>query len=81
MAALTPSVAIPGITAGPLNRTVNLDTPPIADAQDYGLSSHISYDFGSLTFLAITALNRYTLHDLTTTTRRPPIRCSSSRRS
>ncbi|MEI9887674.1 MAG: TonB-dependent receptor [Rhizomicrobium sp.] len=64
-AALTPAVAIPGITPGPNNRTVILDTDPVANAQDYGLSSHISYDFGELTFYSITALNRYALHDLT----------------
>ncbi len=64
-AGYTPAVAIPGITPGANNKTVNLDVPPRANAEDYGATAHLAYDFGHNTLLSITGVNKYTLHDLT----------------
>ena len=56
---------MPGVTPGPNNTNVSLDTAPVAKAKDYGVSARLSYDFANLNLLSITALNRYHLHDLT----------------
>jgi iron complex outermembrane recepter protein len=63
--ALPPSVAIPGVVPGPNNTGVSVDQVPIANAEDIGFTSHIAYDFGDVTLLAITGLDQYRLHDLT----------------
>jgi iron complex outermembrane receptor protein len=64
-AGLPPSVAIPGVVAGANNTSVSIDQAPIANAEDVGFTSHVAYDFGNVTFLAITGLDQYRLHDLT----------------
>jgi iron complex outermembrane recepter protein len=63
--ALTPEVAIAGITPGPLNNSVRVNQPPLADAEDIGFTAHISYVFNDVTLLAITGVDQYHLHDLT----------------
>ena len=65
VAALPPSVAIPGVVPGADNTAVSVDQVPIANAEDVGLTSHVSYDFGNVTLLAITGIDQYRLHDLT----------------
>jgi len=62
---LTPAVAIPGITPGPDNTGIRVNQVPLAKAQDIGLTSHIAYDFGKVTLLAITGIDQYRLRDLT----------------
>jgi len=62
---LTPAVAIAGITPGPENTGVRINQVPIANAEDIGFTSHIAYDFGKVTLLAITGIDQYRLHDLT----------------
>jgi iron complex outermembrane recepter protein len=63
--ALTPAAAIAGIVPGPNNTAVRVDQVPKANAEDIGFTSHISYDFGDVTLLAITGLDQYRLRDLT----------------
>jgi iron complex outermembrane receptor protein len=63
--ALTPAVAIPGINPNPNNDSVRVDQAPIANAEDVGFTSHIAYNFGNVTLLAITGIDQYHLHDLT----------------
>jgi iron complex outermembrane recepter protein len=63
--ALTPAVAIAGIVAGPDNTAVRVNQVPQADAQDIGFTSHIAYDYGNVTLLAITGIDQYRLRDLT----------------
>jgi iron complex outermembrane receptor protein len=63
--ALPPSVAIPGVVPGPNNTGISIDQVPIANAQDSGFISHLSYDFGNVTLVAITGIDQYHLHDLT----------------
>ena len=63
--ALPQSVAIPGVVPGPDNTSVRINQVPIANSQETGLSAHVAYDFGKVTFLAITGLNKYKLHDQT----------------
>ena len=65
VSALTPAVAIAGITPGPDNTGVRVNQVPIANSQDIGFTSHIAYDFGNVTLLAITGIDQYRLHDLT----------------
>jgi iron complex outermembrane receptor protein len=65
VAALTPQVAISGVTPGPNNTTVAVDQVPKANQEDIGFTSHIAYDFGDVTLLAITGIDQYHLHDLT----------------
>ncbi len=62
---LPAATAIAGIVPGPNNNTVSIDQAPKAYAEDAGFTSHISYDFGNVTLLAISALDQYRLHDLT----------------
>ena len=61
----TLAVADPGVVPGPNNRSVSVDQPPLARSQDYGISTHLSYDFGDVSFTSITAINHYKMHDLT----------------
>src|SRR5580692_8348113 len=63
--ALTPAAAIAGINPGPNNDTVRVNQAPIANAEDVGFTSHISYNFGDVTLLSITGVDQYHLHDLT----------------
>jgi iron complex outermembrane receptor protein len=63
--ALTQSVTAPGIRPGPDNTAVRVDQVPLANASDAGLSSHLAYDFGPATFLAITSVDQYKLRDFT----------------
>lgn len=63
--ALPASVAIAGITPGSNNDSVRLNQAPLANSEDVGFTSHISYDFGNATLLAITGIDQYHLHDLT----------------
>jgi len=63
--ALTPQVAIAGVTPGPNNTTVAIDQVPKANQEDIGFTSHIAYDFGGVTLLAITGIDQYHLRDLT----------------
>src|SRR5271154_3706846 len=63
--ALTPAVAIAGINPGPLNDSVQVNQPPLAYAHEVGFTSHIAYDYGSVTLLSITGIDQYYLHDLT----------------
>jgi iron complex outermembrane recepter protein len=63
--ALTPAVAIAAVTPGPGNTGVRVDQVPLANAEDIGFTSHIAYDFGNVTLLAITGLDQYHLRDLT----------------
>ena len=63
--ALTPQVAIAGVTPGPNNTTVAIDQAPKANQEDIGFTSHIAYDFGDVTLLSITGIDQYHLHDLT----------------
>ncbi len=65
VAALTPQVAIAGVNPGPNNTTVAVDQVPKANQEDIGFTSHIAYDFGDVTLLAITGIDQYHLHDLT----------------
>jgi iron complex outermembrane recepter protein len=65
VSALTPAVAIAGITPGPGNTAVRVDQVPTANCEDVGFTSHIAYDFGNVTLLAITGIDQYHLHDLT----------------
>lgn len=62
---LPASAAIPGITPGPNNDSVSITQPPLAYAEDIGFTSHIAYNFGAVTLLAITGIDQYRLHDLT----------------
>jgi len=62
---LPQAVAIPEIVPGPNNDSVSINQAPEAYAEDAGFTSHVSYDFGNVTFLAISALDQYHLHDLT----------------
>jgi iron complex outermembrane receptor protein len=63
--ALTQAAVIPGINPGPLNDTVRVNQPPIANSEDVGFTSHISYNFGDVTLLSVTGIDQYHLHDLT----------------
>ena len=55
-----------GVNVGPLNKDIALTVSPIADSQEYGFSSHISYNISSdLNLLSITSFDHYKLHDLT----------------
>lgn len=63
--ALPPAAAIAGITPGPGNVAVRVNQPPLADAEDVGFTSHISYTFQDVTLLSITGIDQYHLHDLT----------------
>jgi len=65
VAALTQSVTAAGITPGPDNTAVRVNQVPLANASDVGLSSHLAYDFGAATFLAISSVNQYKLRDFT----------------
>jgi iron complex outermembrane recepter protein len=65
VAALTPAVAIAGVTPGPNNTTVAVNQVPKANQEDIGFTSRIAYDFGDVTLLAITGIDQYHLHDLT----------------
>jgi iron complex outermembrane recepter protein len=65
IAGLPQSTAIPGINPGPLNDSVRVNQAPIADSEDVGFTSHISYNFGDVTLLSITGVDQYHLHDLT----------------
>jgi len=65
VAALPPAVAIPGITPGLNNDSVRVNQAPIADAEDVGFTSHISYTFNDVTLLSVTGIDQYHLHDLT----------------
>jgi iron complex outermembrane recepter protein len=65
VAALPLAVANPGVTPGPNNTTVSVDQVPKANQEDVGFTSHVSYDFGDVTFLSITGIDQYHLHDLT----------------
>ena len=62
---LTQGLAIPGVNPGPNNTTVAIDQVPKANQEDIGFTSHIAYDFGDVTLLAITGIDQYHLHDLT----------------
>jgi iron complex outermembrane receptor protein len=63
--ALPASVAIAGITPGNNNDAVRINQAPVANSEDVGFTSHLSYDFGEATLLAITGIDQYHLHDLT----------------
>ena len=63
--ALTQAAVIPGINPGPLNDTVRVNQVPIANSEDIGFTSHISYNFGDVTLLSVTGIDQYHLHDLT----------------
>lgn len=63
--ALPASVAIAGITPGSNNDSVRINQAPVANSEDVGFTSHLSYDFGAATLLAITGIDQYHLHDLT----------------
>src|SRR5882757_6858649 len=63
--ALTPAAAIAGINPGPNNDSVRVNQAPIANSEDVGFTSHISYNFGDVTLLSITGIDQYHLHDLT----------------
>jgi iron complex outermembrane receptor protein len=62
---LPASAAIAGVNPGPNNNSVRIDQPPLANSQDIGFTSHISYNFGAVTLLSITGIDQYHLHDLT----------------
>ena len=62
---LPQSAAIPGINPGPLNDAVRVNQAPIANAEDTGFTSHISYNYGNVTLLSVTGVDEYRLHDLT----------------
>src|SRR5580700_6831174 len=64
-AGLPPAVAIAGVNPGPLNDSVQVGQPPLAYAHEVGFTSHIAYDFGEVTLLAISGIDQYYLHDLT----------------
>ena len=63
--ALPAAVAIAGITPGSNNDSVRINQAPTANSEDVGFTSHLSYDFGEATLLAITGIDQYHLHDLT----------------
>jgi iron complex outermembrane receptor protein len=63
--ALPASVAIAGIVPGPNNDSVRINQVPEANSEDVGFTSHVSYDFGEVTLLAITGIDQYHLRDLT----------------
>jgi iron complex outermembrane recepter protein len=65
LAALPSSVAAAGINPGAGNDTVRIDQAPVANTQDVGFTSHLSYNFGSVTLLSITGVDQFHLHDLT----------------
>ena len=65
VAALTQNVTAPGIVPSLTNTFVRMDQVPLGNASDVGLSSHLAYDAGSVTFLSISAVNQYKLHDFT----------------
>jgi iron complex outermembrane receptor protein len=44
---------------------VAVDQVPKANQEDIGFTSHIAYDFGDVTLLAITGIDQYHLHDQT----------------
>ena len=63
---LTPAVAIPGINSGPeQHRRARSTRYRWRIQEDIGFTSHIAYDFGDVTLLAITGIDQYHLHDLT----------------
>lgn len=64
-AGLPASVAIPGINPGPNNDSVSINQAPVAYAGEIGFTSHVAYDAGDVTFLSITGIDQYHLHDLT----------------
>jgi iron complex outermembrane receptor protein len=62
---LTASTAIAGINPGRNNNSVRVNQAPIANSEDVGFTSHVAYNFGNVTLLAITGIDQYHLHDLT----------------
>jgi iron complex outermembrane receptor protein len=55
-----------GVPVGPTNTDIALSVSPIADSQEYGFSSHVTYKVADdLSLLSITSFDKYTLHDLT----------------
>ena len=55
-----------GVPVGPDNKTIALTQSPLADSQEYGFSSHISYNIGGgMNLLSITSFDHFKLHDLT----------------
>lgn len=55
-----------GVPVGPNNRAIALSVSPIANSQEYGFSSHVTFDVGEkLSLLSITSFDKYKLHDLT----------------
>jgi len=55
-----------GVPVGPGNKTIALTQSPLANTQEYGFSSHVSYDVGNnMSLVSITSFDHYKLHDLT----------------
>jgi iron complex outermembrane recepter protein len=63
--ALTQNVVAPGLVPGPDNKSVLINQVPLAIASDVGFSSHLAYDTGAVTLLAISGYDQYKLRDLT----------------